>query len=198
MAGVILHFEHPFRLGDRIKSGDFLGYIDSMNLRATVIRGRQGERITIPNKNILGSPITNYYITGVRRIDLYIGLDYTADLQQAEGLAVQAVESMASPLRDSQRPVEFFYEEIKDSTVILRIRFWTDPEQPVFLRARSEAIKLINQTFKDHGIIRPSQIVTLDFGLTGGVSLREQLEGLRLPQALPEGEQAGKGDDREA
>jgi small conductance mechanosensitive channel len=197
MAGVLLHFEHPFRLGDRIKSGEFLGYIDSMNLRATIIRGRQGERITVPNKNILGNPITNYYITGIRRIDLYIGIDYTPDLQEAEDLALAAVEALGPPLRDPDYPVEFFYEEVKSTTIVFRIRFWTHPEQPIFLRARSEAIKAINQTFKAHGITRPSDVVTLDFGITGGVSLREQLEGARLSLSVPGEEKAGKGKDRE-
>jgi len=197
MAGIVLHFEHPFRLGDRVKSGEFLGYIDSMNYRATVIRGRQGERITIPNKHLLGGTIINYYITGVRRIDLYLGIDYTPDLQQAEDLARAAVESLDPPLRDPDLPVEFFYEEVKDTTIIFRIRFWTNPEQPIFLRARSEAIKAINQTFKDHGITMPSAVTTLDFGITGGVSLREQLEGARLSLALPGEQQGGKEKDRE-
>ena len=73
----------------------------------------------------MGNPIVNYYITGVRRIDLYIGIDYTPDLQQAEDLAVEAVQALDPPLRDPDRPVEFFYEEIKDTTIIFRIRFWT-------------------------------------------------------------------------
>lgn len=194
MAGVVLHFEHPFRLGDRIKSGEFLGYVDSLSLRSTVIRGRQGERITIPNKELLGKPITNFYLSGHRRVDLYIGIDYTPDLQQVEELALEAVRALDPPLRNPDRPVEFFYEEVKETTVVFRVRFWVnDPDQPVFLKARSEAIKAVNQTFKDHGITMPSGVVTLDFGITGGVSLREQLEGVRLSLSEPVEQPAGKG-----
>jgi small conductance mechanosensitive channel len=204
IAGIVLHFEHPFRLGDRVqtlvksatpsgwKSEEILGYIDSIQWRATIIRGRRGERYTIPNSDILSNPIVNYYISGDRRIDLYVGIDYTPDLQQVEDLALEAVRPLDPPLRNPNRPVEFFYEEIKDTTVIFRIRFWTDdPDQVVFLKARSEAIKAINEAFKAQVIIMPSAVVTLDFGITGGSSLREQLEGGKFSLPMPEAEKAG-------
>ena len=91
-------------------------------------------------------------------------------------------------MRDPDRPVEFFYEEVKDTAIDFMIRFWTEPEQTVFLKARSEAIKAIDQTFKAHGITFPSQNVSLDFGITGGPSLREQLEGVNIVSA---GEETG-------
>jgi small-conductance mechanosensitive channel len=195
IAGIVLHFEHPFRLGDRIKSGDIVGFVDSIQSRATIIRGRQGERYTIPNKDILGKAITNYYITGARRVDLYIGIDYTPDLQQVEDLALEAVRALDPPLRNPDRPVEFFYEEVKDTTVIFRIRFWIDdPDQPVFLKARSEAIKAINEAFKAKVVVRPSAVVTLDFGITGGSSLRDQLEGVKFSLPMPEEEKAVKNE----
>jgi small conductance mechanosensitive channel len=196
IAGIVLHFEHPFHLGDRIKSGDVLGYVDSINVRATILRGRLGERFTVPNKDLLAKPIVNYYISGDRRIDLYIGIAYTPDLQQAEDLALEAVKALDPPLRDPDKQVEFFYEEVKDTTILFRIRFWTATEQTVFLKARSEAIKAIDQTFKTHGITFPSQNVSLDFGITGGPSLREQLEGVNLSLSLPEAQPAEKEKDR--
>jgi small-conductance mechanosensitive channel len=211
IAGIVLHFEHPFRLGDRIqtlvksatpsgwKSEEIVGYIDSIQWRATIIRGRRGERYTIPNKDILGNPIVNYYISGERRVDLYIGIDYTPDLQQVEDLALEAVRALDPPLRNPDRPVEFFYEEVKDTTIIFRIRFWTDdPDQVVFLKARSAAIMAINEAFKAKVVIRPSAVVTLDFGITGGSSLKEQLEGVKFSLPMPEEEKAGKNESAKA
>jgi len=199
ISGIVLHFEHPFRLNDRVhlgdlKNPDLLGFVDEIAFRATVIRGRRGERITIPNKKILENPIINYYIIGARRVDLYFAIDYTPDLQQAEDLAVKAVESLE--WRDPNREVEFFYEEVKDTTVIFRIRFWIgEPDQMVFLRARSEAIKAINHAFKAQVVIMPSSVVTLDFGVTGGSTLREQLEDLRIPLLSSE-EKQGEKEER--
>jgi small-conductance mechanosensitive channel len=208
IAGIVLHFEHPFRLGDRVqtlhkaatpsgwKSEEILGYIDSVKWRSTIIRGRRGERYTIPNKDLLDNPIVNYYISGERRIDLYIGIDYTPDLQQVEDLALEALRALDPPLRNPDRQVEFFYEEIKDTTVIFRIRFWAnETSQETFLKARSEAIKAVNEAFKGQVVVRPSAVVTLDFGVTGGSTLREQLEDIKLPLYLPE-EETGQKNER--
>ncbi len=194
IAGIVLHFEHPFHLGDRIKSGDIVGYVEAINLRATTVRGRQGEIFTLPNRDLLDKPLTNYYISGDRRVDLYLDIAYTPDLQQTEDLALEAVRALDPPLRNPDRPVEFFFEEVKGTSINLRIRFWTNAtDQPTFLRAKSEAIKAINRAFIDHGITRPSNNVSVDFGITGGPSLREQLEGVSLSLSPPEGETDRRG-----
>jgi small-conductance mechanosensitive channel len=104
---------------------------------------------------------------------------------------VGAVQALDPPLRDPDRPVEFFYEEIKDTTVIFRIRFWTSTDQLTFLKARSEAIKAINQTFLSQKISLPSAVVTLDFGIGEGKSLSEQLGGVELSLSAPREERAG-------
>ena len=77
--------------------------------------------------------------------------------------------------------------------VTFRVRFWTnDTDQMIFLKARSEAIKAIDKTFKTNNVTFPAQNVSVDFGITGGPSLREQLEGVNLLVKLPEEEPGGK------
>jgi small conductance mechanosensitive channel len=188
MSGLILHFIHPFRLNDLIRSGEFLGYVEALDMRSTYIRNLQGQKITIPNKNILSNPITNYTITGARRVDITCGVSYADDLQLAQDLAVEAVAAL--DLRNQERPVELFFEKFDTSSINFSIRFWTRPEQQIYLEARSEAIKAIQQTFKAHGITIPTQIVTLDFGSTAGKSLKEQVEGAE-PSLLPSTDQEG-------
>ncbi len=179
MAGILLHLVHPFRIGDFVRSGDFLGYIESLDLRFTIMRNQQGQRITIPNQEILGKPIVNFTITGIRRVDLNWSLTQVEDLQKAEELALKAVESLE--LRNPDRPVELFYEKVGDYTIDYQIRFWTEPDQKTWLKARSEAIKAIKLIYEEHGIPMPSPVRVLDFGIVGGTSLRKQLEGLQLP-----------------
>jgi small-conductance mechanosensitive channel len=98
----------------------------------------------------------------------------------------------ALELRNADRPVELFYEGFNGTAINFMVRFWTEPEQTTFLKARSEAIKAIYQTFKAHGITLPAQNVSLDFGITGGPSLREQLEGVNISLSAPREEEAGK------
>ena len=191
MAGFLIHFTHPFRTGHIIQVGDFFGYVESIEMRATKCHTQQGQKVIIPNRKIIEGEIINYSISGVRRVDLTISVSYSVDLQRLEELVIEAVESLE--LRNADRPVEFFYEGFNGTAINFVVRFWTEPEQTTFLRARSEAIKAIDQTFKDHGITLPSQNVSLDFGITGGPSLRDQLEGVNLSLSPPREEKAGKG-----
>ncbi len=153
-------------------------------MRAIKCRTQQGQRVIIPNRKVIEGEITNYSITGVRRVDLKCSVSYEDDLQQAEDLAIKAVESL--PLRNRERPVEMFYEEFGASSINFRIRFWIEPDQKTFLKARSEAIKVIRQAFRDHGITIPFPIRTLDFGISGGTNLRQQLEGVSALLPMPE------------
>jgi len=193
MSGILLHFVHPFRIDDLIKSGEFFGHVEAIDMRSTKLRNQQGQRITIPNKNILGNPLINYTVSGERRVDLPWSLTQVEDLPKAEGLAIKAVEALEWRIPD--RPVELFYEKVGEYTIDFEIRFWTAPEQKVYLKARSEAIKAIKLTFEEHGIPMPSPVRVLDFGIVGGKSLREQLENVRLSLATPLKETAGKGKE---
>jgi small conductance mechanosensitive channel len=187
MAGLIIHFSHPFRSGHIIQSGDFFGYVDSLQMRVTECHTQQGQKVIIPNRKIVDGNIINYSISGIRRVDINCGVSYADDLQQAEELAIEAVTAVKQ--RNPDRPVELYYEEFGASGINFTLRFWTAPEQKIYLGARSDAIKAIRKTFKENGITIPFQMVTLDFGMAGGDgSLREQLQGVILPPAPPKNE----------
>jgi small conductance mechanosensitive channel len=183
MAGFVIHFTHPFRSGHLIQVGNFFGYVDTIEMRATKCRTQQGQRVIIPNRKIIEDEFINYSITGARRVDIKCGVSYDSDLQKVEDLAITAVESLA--LRIGDRAIECFYEEFGASSINFTLRFWTNPEQKTYLQARSDAIKAIRKTFKDHGITIPFPIRTLDFGIAGGVSFREQMEGLQAKRLSP-------------
>ncbi len=176
LAGFIIHFTHPFRIGHLIQSGKFMGYVDSLDLRTTNIRTQQGQRVVIPNHKIIEAELTNYTITGQRRVDVKCGIAQDADLEKAEDVAVKAVKSLK--IRNTERDVELFYDEIADSSINFTVRFWADPDQSAYLTAMSQAIKAIQQTFKDNGIKLASPVTILDFSAAKGGSLREQLRGI--------------------
>lgn len=188
LAGFFIHFTHPYRIGHLIQTGNFMGYVDSLALRTTKIRTQQGQSVIIPNHKIMENELTNYTITGERRVDLKCGISQDSDLEKAEDVAVKAVKSLK--IRNTEREVELFYEEIADSSIDFTVRFWADPDQKIYLTARSQAIKAIQQAFKEQEIKLASPVSILDFSAAKGGSLREQLRGIgRLSepqQAKPE------------
>jgi small conductance mechanosensitive channel len=196
VAGFLIHFTHPYRIGHLIQVGPFLGHVASLELRATRIHTQQGQSVIIPNRKIMENELTNYTVSGERRVDLRCGVSYEADLQEVEELAIRAVESVKT--RNPERDVELFYEEFGESSVFFTIRFWTDPDQKTYLTARSEAIKAIKLAFEEHDITMPYPTRTLDFSAPAGGSLKEQLEGIgRSLSAPPKGKPQEKAEEKQ-
>lgn len=174
MAGILLSVRQPFRPGHLVELLDFMGIVEEVNLRFTVIRTLQGQIVYLPNKEVLGHPIMNFSLTHLRRIDLVGGVSYADDLEAAKRLAIEAVQDV--PRREPTRAVEFFYEDFGDSQIAFVVRIWIQFEkQTDYLEARSEAIRRLKAAFDAGGVTIPFPIRTLDFGAKGGETLAHVL-----------------------
>ena len=174
IAGILLQLRHPFRTGHLVKTSDFYGTVEHINLRATVLRTLTGQLVFVPNKDVFQSPLQNFSASGHRRVDVSVGVSYGDDLEKAQRVAMQAVEDV--PGRDRDRPVELFYEGFGDSSIDFTLRFWIPFEnrEPDYLAARSEAVKRIKRAFDAEGVTIPFPIRTLDFSTVGGRRLSEE------------------------
>lgn len=177
IAGVFMAFRKPIRVGDIIESQDFMGTVQNLNLRTTVVHTFQGQEVLIPNKDVFGNAIVNFTKTGERRVDIPIGVSYGDDLEKAEKVALDAVKDLDGLMESKETTL--FYDGFGDSSINFTIRLWTAvPEQPSFLQVRSDAIKAIKKAFDENDITIPFPIRTLDFGIKGGEKLEEmQLRG---------------------
>ncbi len=60
VAGVVLVYMRPFKIGDRIEAGNVTGDVIEMSILVTRIRTIKNVSVTIPNSNILSGAIYNY------------------------------------------------------------------------------------------------------------------------------------------
>ncbi len=173
ISGVILSIRHPFGIGDIISTNDYYGTVTKLNLRNTILRTVTGQIVYIPNKKVFENPLENFTSTGERRIDLSCGVSYGDDLEKARDVATQAVNKLEHI--QSEKGIEFYFEEFGDSSINFKIRFWVAfSKNPDFWNARSEAIIAITKAFDENDIMIPFPIRTLDFGIKGG----EKLDGM--------------------
>lgn len=176
IAGIILNLRNQFNEGDIIKTSDYTGIVERVELRATLLMVPTGQRVLIPNADVYKNAIVNYTQTGKHRVDIPVGVSYADDLEKAKRIAIEAVESIEE--RDTSREVELFYDEFGSSSINFKVRFWIDYGRQVdFHRARSEAIMRIKKAFDANDITIPFPIRTLDFagGASGGQSLATAL-----------------------
>jgi small-conductance mechanosensitive channel len=139
MSGILITIRRPLRVGDVVKIKDYMGKVHMVNLRDTVVQTFQGQMVIIPNKEVLQNPIENFSLLGKRRMDLTVGVSYGEDLEKVKELVLKAVTDI--PGLSPTDKTTFFFEEFADSSINFSIRIWAaTPEQPDYLRVRSEAV----------------------------------------------------------
>ncbi|WP_158829547.1 mechanosensitive ion channel family protein [Mucilaginibacter lacusdianchii] len=172
MSGIFLSVRRPLYVGDIVRIKDFMGKVEEINLRDTILRTFQGPMVIVPNKDVFQNPIENFSMLGKRRFDLNIGISYGEDLEKVKSITLDALTDMPGLCPDLETTM--FYQEFADSSINFVIRLWVNsPEQPAYLQVGSDAIMRIKKAYDANDIMIPFPIRTLDFGIKGGVPLSE-------------------------
>ncbi|MEO6521909.1 MAG: mechanosensitive ion channel [Mucilaginibacter sp.] len=172
MSGIFISVRKPLSVGDIVKIKEYMGKVEEINLRDTVIRTYQGQMVIIPNKDVFQSPIENYTLLGKRRMDLSVGVSYGDDLDKVKEITLDAVKDIEGLSKDDE--ITMFYTEFADSSINYVIRLWVcTTEQVNFLEVKSQAIMRIKKAYDANDIMIPFPIRTMDFGIKGGLPLSE-------------------------
>ena len=175
ISGVMMSVRRPFTDGDLIETGDFMGIVQTIDLRATTIRTLTGQEVRIPNSSVHSNAVVNYSTTGERRVDVACGVTYTQDLEAAAEVALEAARSVEG--RDESREPELLWESFGGSSIDFVLRFWIPfgSSQKEWLEARSNAMVALKKAFDEAGVGIPYPILTLDFDDVGGRRLSDEL-----------------------
>ena len=99
--GFTIFTDKPFKVGDRIKVGDFDGSIYEVGLRSSRMRTLEGRMVTIPNARIADSMIENVSEEPTRKVVNKLGLVYDVSADQIRqamdllnAIAVESSESI--------------------------------------------------------------------------------------------------------
>ena len=156
LAGVLLSTRNPFAIGDQIQVGDFTGSVVRLTSRDTVLMTYDGNHLRIPNSDIITLAMTNFSRNPLRRFQFDVGVSVTLDLVQVRQLGIATLTNMPGILADP--PPRCLINELGDSAVALKFFGWIDQRNTDFLKARSEAIRLVKSAFDDAGIEMPEPI----------------------------------------
>ena len=160
IAGIAMGFRKPFDIGDVIRTSSYFGEVMAINLRNTVIRDFDGQRIIIPNREVFENALINYSANGERRVEVEVGVGYDEDLESATRIAREAIESLDARAQDST--VQVIAHEFGGSSINFKIRFWIDYPDQSYPAAQHDAVVAIKKAFDAHEIGIPFPIRTLD------------------------------------
>lgn len=160
LSGTYIAIKQPIRVGDVVETNGYFGQIREINLRSTIIDNFSGQYIEIPSKDIFQKPIINFSKSNERRMQLNCAVSYRDDLQKAQDLALQAIQSL--PFLQEGKPVEFHYQAFGDNSITFLIWFWIDQAKAGPPLAMSEAIKAVKNIFDANKVTIPFPIRTLE------------------------------------
>jgi len=121
-AGVMLIVLRPYKVGDQVTIGKYLGRVDAIRVFQTILITADNREITIPNGQIIAAPIENMTVLGRRRVDLVVTVAHPVDLPQVRELLETAITS--DDRFDRAMPA-VQVAEITDTNVKLFLRPWT-------------------------------------------------------------------------
>lgn len=125
-AGVMLLIFRPFKVNDMVEVGGTRGKVHEIQLFTTVLDTPDNRRITVPNGNIFSDTIENETFHDTRRVDVAVGTDYPADLDETRAVLLRAANSVEGRLTDKE-PVAYL-DSLGDSCINWSVRVWAKTE----------------------------------------------------------------------
>ena len=153
IAGLILLFERPIKVGDRVSVADKEGDVLNINIRSTTIRSLNNISIIVPNSEFISSSVINWSHGDPKiRIDLDVGVSYSSDIDVVLESLMEVAKANEEVLTIPKPEVHFV--NFGDSSWNMRIRVWiTDPKR--FYYVRSDLNIAIVRKFKERNVEIP-------------------------------------------
>lgn len=152
MAGLVITFMRPFRVGDRIKLNDTMGDIIEKTPLVTRVKTPKNEIVTVPNSFVMSSMTTNYS-SSAQEYGLIIHSDvtfgYEVPWQQVHQTLIQA--ALLTPYIEAEPRPFVLQTKLDDWYVVYQINAYTrNPEKMALIY--SELHQNIQDLFNEAGI----------------------------------------------
>lgn len=120
--GVLIMLLKPFKVGDFIKEDTHgnMGTVTEIQIFYTKLSTIDNQVVVLPNGSLANTSLTNASGNQERRMDVQVGISYSADLKKAKEVLLSLLEENEKVLKE--REVRVFVEELADSAVILNMR----------------------------------------------------------------------------
>lgn len=124
VSGLILTFERPIQVGDAVQVGTLSGEVQSIGVRASVLRTWDGADVIVPNGDLIAREVTNWTRSDRRRrVEVVVGVAYESDPRQV--LDALLAVARAHPAVLSEPPPHALMTKFGDSSLDFILRAWT-------------------------------------------------------------------------
>ncbi len=154
ISGVIILFEKPIKVGDRIDVGDVEGNVMSISFRATQILTNDNISIIVPNSEFISSKVINWSHNDRNiRFRIPVGVSYKEDPDKIREILLKIADKNPHVL---QRPEpQVLFDEYGDNSLNFLLAVWTSTHTDKPRILKSELYFEIFRKFKEHQVEIP-------------------------------------------
>jgi small-conductance mechanosensitive channel len=141
IAGLLIAFSQPIRLGDYVQTEGFTGVVEEIGLTYTFIRVDDNDRLVVPNEKIASDTIRNSSIRSRKKLaHVTIQVPLDTDLEAVAGLLREAAGERA----------EVDVTELADRAS-LRVSVWA-PDEPSAERLENDLRRKAHVRLREAGV----------------------------------------------
>ena len=158
VAGILILFKSPFKIGEIVKIRNFTGRVSKMDFQSTTLETFDHRYITIYNSDVMTQSIINYTATGsdpagnLRRIDIDFMLGYGSDVDKALSIFEKILKAQTSIMKTPRHSIIF--KKFAEGSIVFTLKFWVQKPCNI-LKTRSQIALLMHQAFDEEKIFMP-------------------------------------------
>jgi len=145
-AGLVIILTRPFVVGDTIQVQDVSGVVEEVSLSATTLIGEDQERITIPNRKVVGEILVNSETHRIVESQIVIAAD--SDPEAAIAAISAALDGFPNLAEGGDPQVSI--HDFSYGAIILGLRYWVPSSR--YFRSRFEVNRAAYAALKGAGV----------------------------------------------
>jgi small-conductance mechanosensitive channel len=154
ISGLIILFERPIKVGDRIEVGNIIGDVIRIGARSSIVQTNDNIAIIVPNLKFITENVVNWKYTGEKiRFAVPVSVAYGSDARLVEKLLLEVARENPDVMKDPEPVVRFM--EFGDNGLNFELRPWST----TLIHRRGRLISGMNLAIYDkiteHGIEFP-------------------------------------------
>lgn len=124
ISGLVIMFERPIKVGDRIEVGNVAGDVVEIGARSTKVLTNDDITVIVPNSKFITENVVNWkYNDDKLRFKIPVGVAYGSDARLVEKVLLEVAKENADVLKTPEPGVRFL--GFGDSSLSFELRCWS-------------------------------------------------------------------------